>query len=231
MLYYSKIKAIKEEDNETQLLVTIDGNVQQKLMKYKTASGVDAILAIDDKRRITIKQMKKIYAMINDIAAHTGNAPEQLKEYFKYQYIALTGEEYFSLSFKSEKAASISTARDFITYLIDFTLIYDIPLSEPGYIRAEDIDRYLFSCIKYRKCCITGEKADIHHITGSRVGMGRNRKTIDHSELELIALNREWHTKVHQQGEKEIFEKFKIYGIKIDIETLDYLGLNYEDIS
>lgn len=233
MLYFSKIKGIREIGNKTEILLTIDGNVQQKLMKYKQAykSSIDAEIKIDDRRRITTPQRKKIYATINDIANFTGNAPEALKEYFKYDFIIKTGEEYFSLSSRKDNAANINTAREFINYLIEFVLTYDIPLSELALLRTEDIDMYLYYCLKYRKCAISGKRADIHHCEGSRVGMGRNRNTIDHSGLELIALSREWHTKVHQEGEKEIFEKFKIYGIKVDKETLDYLGLSYKEIS
>ncbi len=61
--------------------------------------------------------------------------------------------------------------------------------------------------------------------------MGRNRKKINHRGLELMALSREWHNRVHQKGEKDIFEKYRIYGITIDDETLDELGLTYEDIT
>lgn len=61
--------------------------------------------------------------------------------------------------------------------------------------------------------------------------MGGNRKRVDHSTRELIPLSREWHTRVHAEGEKEIFEKFGIYGIKVDRYTLKKLGLNAEVIS
>ncbi len=232
MLYFSKIRGIREVDNTTELLVEIDGKVSQKILKYKqNNSNIDAEILIDDKRRITTPQRKKIYATINDIANFTGNLPDDLKEYFKYDFMAKTGMDYFSLSNRVNNSASIDTAREFINYLIEFVLIHDIPLMDLAVLRTDDIDKYLYYCLKYKKCCITGKKAEIHHCTGSRVGMGRNRKTIDHSELELIALSREWHTKVHNEGENEIFEKYKIYGIKIDRQTLKLLGLNYEDIS
>ena len=61
--------------------------------------------------------------------------------------------------------------------------------------------------------------------------MGRNRHKISHSGLELIALNRYWHTRVHNEGEADIFERFKIYGITVDDLTLKLLGLNTDEIS
>lgn len=68
-------------------------------------------------------------------------------------------------------------------------------------------------------------------MTGSRVGMGRSRAHISHTGLKLMSLSREWHNRVHQEGEFEIFKKFKIYGIQVDSDTLKELGLKTEDIS
>lgn len=228
-MYFSKITAVKETEDGTDLIITIPGEkVGRKISKYKIQGkeGVDAELRINDGRTITINQRKKIYATIRDISSFIGDNPEFLKEYLKYDYCAATGEEYFSLS-----DCSVTTAREFINHILEFILEWDIPLSEEALKRTDDIDKYLYMCIKYRRCCITGKKsADIHHVEGSRVGMGRNRKKIDHSNLELMALSREWHNKVHQEGEEEIFNNYKIYGIKVDRETLKYLGISCEDI-
>lgn len=230
MQYFSKITGIRETDQGTDLIIRIPGEkVGRKISKYriKGKDGIDAELRINDGRTITVDQRKKIYATIRDISYFVGDDPEFLKEYLKYDYCAATGEEPFSLS-----NCSISTAREFINHIIDFILKWDIPLTELGLNRTDDIDKYLFMCIKYRKCCITGRPgADIHHVEGSRVGMGRNRRKISHRGLELMALSREWHNRVHKEGEKEIFEKYKIYGIVVDDETLKDLGLTLDDIS
>ena len=61
--------------------------------------------------------------------------------------------------------------------------------------------------------------------------MGRNRQQLNHSNLELIALSREWHNRVHQQGEYKIFQDYKIYGITLDIATLKELGIKAEEIN
>lgn len=223
-------KIIKSTDTEKGSMVslfTLD-SVTSSIKRYSNqGSAVNAELRIDDGRTITAVQRRKIYATIKDIAMFTGDVPEWLKEFLKYEFCEETDIPYFSLS-----NCSLSTARDFITHLLDFALEWDIPLSDTGLNRTEDIDRYLYSCIKYRRCCITGKKnADIHHVTGSRVGMGRNRNQISHNNLCLMALSREWHNRVHQEGEEKIFADYKIYGIKVDKETLQDLGLRAEDIS
>lgn len=228
MHYFTKITGIRETDQGTDLIVNIPGEkLGRKISRYKIEGNIDAELKLNDGRTITIDQRKKIYATIRDISYFLGDEPEFLKEHLKYDYCATTGEDHFSLS-----NCSISTAREFINHIIDFILKWDIPLTEIALNRTDDIDRYLYGCIKYRKCCITGRSgADIHHCEGSRVGMGRNRKKINHKGLELMALSREWHTKVHKEGEKDIFNKYKIYGITIDGETLNELGLKHEDIT
>lgn len=116
------------------------------------------------------------------------------------------GIEYFSLS-----NCSISTARDFITYLIDFILANDIPLSEKALKRTDDIDRYLWSCIKYKKCCICGRKGEMHH--WDAIGMGRNRKLYDDSKHRKIQLCREHHTEAHKIGKDAFEKKYHVYGI------------------
>lgn len=230
MHYFSKIRKLRETDEGTDLIVTILGEKlgrQISKFKAKDSDTVDAEIKINDGRTITIEQRKKIYATVRDISAFIGDDPEYLKEYLKYDYCAMTGEEYFSLS-----NCSVTTARDFISHIIDFILKWDIPLTDKALNRTEDIDRYLYGCVKYRKCCITGKSnADIHHVTGSRIGMGRNRKKISHEGLELMALSRDWHNKVHQEGEEEIFNLYKIYGIIIDNETLVELGLTRKEIT
>lgn len=223
MQYFSKIKAVKEADEGTYLVIHIPGEyIKTKVMKYSK----DAEIRLNDNRTITPEQRKKIYATIKDISLCTGDEPEYLKEFLKFDYCGESGEEYFSLS-----NCSIDTAKNFITHIIDFVLRENIPLTDLAVNRTEDIDRYLYSCIKYRRCAITGRPgADIHHCEGSRVGMGRNRKKVSHRGLDLIALSREWHNKVHQEGEEEIFKLYKVYGITLDDATLRELKLSKVDV-
>lgn len=225
MNYYSRIKGVKETEKGTDIIIHIpDQLLQNKILREKI---VDAEIRIVDERNISAVQRKKIYATIKDISLFTGDDPEYLKEFLKFDYCGESGEEYFSLS-----NCSIDTAKEFINHLIEFILRENIPLSDVAINRTDDIDKYLYHCIKYRRCALTGQaNADIHHVTGSRIGMGRSRVTINHVGLEIMALNREWHNKVHQEGEIDIFAAYKVYGIKVDAATLNELGIKAEDIS
>lgn len=225
MNYYSRIKGVKETEKGTDIIVHIpDQLLQNKILREKI---VDAEIRIVDERTITNSQRAKIFATIKDISLFTGDDPEYLKEFLKFDYCGESGEKYFSLS-----DCSMDTAREFINHLIEFILRENIPLSDLAINRTDDIDKYLYCCLKFRRCSITGKaNAEIHHTEGFRIGMGGNRKKVNHSGRELIALCREWHSRVHQEGEEDIFKAYKIYGITIDDAALKRLGLNVEDIS
>ena len=209
MQYFSKIRQIRETDQGTDLIITIPGEkVGRRISKYKIKGmdGIDAELKINDGRTITVDQRKKIYATIRDISYFIGDDPEFLKEYLKYDYCATTGEEPFSLS-----NCSVTVARLFINFLIEFAFYWDIPLQDVGLNRTDDISKYLWLCIKFRKCCICGEKAEIHHV--DTIGIGRDRKTVDDSNYRKMALCRNHHTELHAIGKESFEKKYYVYGV------------------
>ncbi|SNR95758.1 Putative HNHc nuclease [Anaerovirgula multivorans] len=117
-----------------------------------------------------------------------------------------SGEEHFSLA-----DCSMTTARHYISYLIEFCFQWDISFMGKGLDRTDDIDRYLWACIKFKKCSLCGKPADIHH--WDAIGMGNDRKTLDDSLHRKIALCREHHTEVHTIGRDSFGAKHKVYGI------------------
>lgn len=173
----------------------------------------------DDGRHISADQRKKIYAIISDIALYTGNAPEMEKALQKYFYIERYGVEYFSLS-----NCSVSEAREFINYLIDFCFENNIGTRDTLLNRTDDIGRYLYSCLINRKCAVCNQKAEIHHCEGSRVGMGFDRRRVNNIGRYAIALCRKCHSIAHND-EYGFFEKNHIYGIKLDAYAVRRLGL------
>lgn len=162
---------------------------------------------IDDGRHISAEQRKKIYATINDIAAYTGEVPEIMKEWIKYLYIYRTGSEYFSFS-----RCSMDTAREFINVMLDYALEMGIPLMDFALNRTDDIDHYLYACLKLKKCVLCGRPGEIHHVDA--IGMGNDRRTIDDSQHRKICLCRTHHTEAHATGVDSFTNKYKVYGIK-----------------
>ena len=161
---------------------------------------------IPDGRGITPEQRKKAYATIADIADYTGELPEVAKEWLKYLHIARTGSRYFSLS-----DCTRDEAREFISTLMDLALEWGIPLGAPGIDRADDIERYLWSCLKKRRCAVCGRPGEIHHVDA--IGMGRDRKRVDDRRMRKICLCREHHTEAHKIGQPEFMRKYHVHGI------------------
>lgn len=198
------------------MVVIPDAPIDKELIQ-KQINRVE--IRLNDGRTITAEQRKKAYATIRDISDYSGHAPEFLKEWFKYEYIIKTGGKYFSLS-----DCSVTVARQYINVLIDFCLHYGVPLYEPMTNRTDDIDAYLYMCLYYRKCAVCGRAADVHHVTGSKIGMGVDRDKAHHVGREAIALCRTHHNEAHSR-EKEFFEENHIYGIKLDETLCERLNL------
>lgn len=198
------------------MVVIPDASIDKELIQ-KQINRVE--IRLNDGRTITAEQRKKAYATIRDISDYSGHAPEFLKEWFKYEYIIKTGGKYFSLS-----DCSVTVARQYINVLIDFCLHYGVPLYEPMTNRTDDIDAYLYMCLYYRKCAVCGRAADVHHVTGSKIGMGADRDKAHHVGREAIALCRTHHNETHSR-EKEFFEENHIYGIKLDEILCERLNL------
>lgn len=174
-------------------------------------------IRFDDGRTITSDQRKKAYAIIGEISRWSGYFPEEAKEWLKFYFTATYGQlEYFSLS-----DCSMTTAREFISYLIDFCLRHDVPCRDSLKDLTDDIGRYLYSCLVNKRCCICGKPADFHHCEGSRVGMGRDRTEVPLLGVDGMALCREHHAECHTIGEETFCNKHYVYGLKIDDELLE----------
>ncbi len=113
--------------------------------------ATDVMLQIVDGRTLSLDQRRKIYATLRDISLYTGYTPEETKEVMKYVHITLTGSDYFSLS-----DCSMDLARSFINTLIDFCLEYGVIASDLLSNRTDDINTYLYQCIKHKKCAVCG---------------------------------------------------------------------------
>jgi len=220
---YRAIKATvnKETSAGTLFHVLVPGESLTDEMKKLTNKGMlTGELRIDDGRRITADQRKKIYATLADMASHIGYLPEEWKELAKYYFIARTGSPYISFS-----DCSITTARNFINFILDFALEHGIPLSDLAVNRTDDINAYLYSCLMHKRCCVCGGKAEIHH--EDAVGMGRRRKDIIHLGMRVMALCRKHHTEAHTIGKAAFNAKYHVYGLAADKRICERWGLNH----
>ncbi len=206
MYELAKLKKYRVDQEGTTLQILIpDKNYQEQIISKAICScGV----WLDDGRHITAEQRKKAYATIGDIARFTGYLPEEEKEWLKYLYISRTGGDYFSLG-----TCSIDEAREFINVMLDYALENGIPLEDFGVNRTDDIGRYLYACIKNKRCAVCGRDGEIHH--WDAIGMGNDRTEIDDSEHRKVCLCRVHHTECHTIGNASFESKYKVYGIKL----------------
>ena len=200
----------REVDNGTEIIIRIPDKKIGEFLSQKCIKKAE--MRFDDGRSISIEQRKKAYATIRDIADYTGYLPEEQKEWLKYLYIQKTGDDYISLS-----DCSMDQAREFINVILEYAIESGIQLSEQAINRTDDIGKYLYFCIKHKKCAICGQDGEIHH--EDAIGMGNDRKTIDDSNHKKICLCRKHHTIAHQMGVDRFTKMYKVYGIIVKEES------------
>ncbi len=175
-------------------------------------------IRLDDGRSISADQRRKIFAIIRDISLWSGHEPEYLRQYLTWDFLSGTGGEWFSLS-----AVDRSTAREFITYLIEFCFYNSVPTKDTLLHETDDIGKYLYLCLEHRKCAVCNQAAEVHHV--DRIGMGRDREQAVHIGLKAVALCRKHHEQAHGK-EKRFFQEHHIYGIRLDTYLCGCLSLN-----
>lgn len=173
-----------------------------------------------DGRRISPEQRRKCYALLGEIAEYTDGirtaetVDEQkrlLKMEFMLRRMEATERRMFSLA-----DCDMSTAREFITYLIDFIIANDIPTRVPLIDNCDDIAAYMYACAMHRKCAVCGKAADIHHCEGSRIGAGVDREKVHQLGREVLPLCRVHHTELHAMPESEFMAKYHLQKVKLD---------------
>lgn len=193
------------------------------IRKYKTVQ-----ITFDDGRKISCTQRRKCYALLGEIAEYTDGirtaetVDEQkrlLKMEFMLRRMEATERRMFSLS-----DCDMSTAREFITYLIDFIIANDIPTRARLIDNCDDIAAYMYACTMHRKCAVCGRPADIHHCEGSRIGAGVDRTKVHQLGREVLPLCRVHHTECHSD-EAGFIKKYHLQKVKLDEQLCKRLKL------
>jgi hypothetical protein len=190
-------------------------------------------IILNDGRRITALQRKKIFALLGEISnfVHGDSYAaevEQTKEMMKWEFVLSRMEaqerRLFSLSNVDE-----TTAREFITYLIDFIIQYDVPTAVPLIENCEDISRMVYACLMAKKCVCCGKPANLHHVQS--VGSQGYRDKIDHRGLDCLPLCPEHHQESHNMGQKDFMAKWHLQPVKIDDKICKLYHLNKKEKS
>ena len=181
-----------------------------------------------DSRPASNQQKAKAHILMKEIAEFVGESKGKmelvLKRLFNQEVRESLVKDDFSLA-----TIDMTTAKEFITFLVDFCIEFEVPLSRPLYELCEDIEHYIYQCLKHKTCLVCGKHSDLHHCEGSTVGMGGNRKTMVHEGLEVMPLCREHHDECHNIGQSTFNEKYHLpSGYILNQELCKLYGLRYE---
>ncbi|MCS5427388.1 putative HNHc nuclease [Staphylococcus aureus] len=161
---------------------------------------VETDLRIHDPFKVTDKQRRKIFALCNDIEAHTG----QPRDYMRYLF-----QEYVTVLYGYDKSISLSDctrmqANQIIEVTLDWIFHNDIPISYKTSDLLKQDKSFLYWSTVNRNCVICGKHGELAH--HKAIGRGANRKKMEHYGYEVLCLCREHHQSQHDMG-VESFDK------------------------
>lgn len=180
----------------------------------------DVEVGFSDGRHISPDQRKKAFAILGEIAEWSmgyrdSSTVETVKEQLKLEFITHR-QQALAVKMFSLSDTDCTTAREFINYLIDFCIEWEIPTKEPLMKYCEDIQRFVYQCLLHKKCAVCGRSAFLHHMDGSRIGMGNNRQKVNHIGRDALPLCAKHHDDIHRQGERDFLTKYHLEPVKID---------------
>ena len=211
-----KIKQVRE-DGMAVIVAPID------LYKSAHVNAKECYVDYIDGRKLSDKQRRMCYSLINAIAEWSGSETEEIKEAFKLEFWAekvdTLAEKIFSLA-----NAPMSLVAAFQKFLIGFIISNDVPLKFSLLEYVDDLKDYVYQCLIHKKCCICGKKADLHHI--DTIGMGNDRNEVQHLGREVMSLCRVHHGEYHNVGRLEFMDRYHLDGgIEADRTILKIYGL------
>lgn len=179
------------------------GNDETQLLDEGYSIAVD--VKVYDPYKITDKQRRKIFALVNDIEAHTGNPSEYMRGMFIHYLQALQGtENRISMTSCSKREAS-----DLIDVIITWIFQNHIPLNHKTSDLMKNDNYFIYLSTINRQCIICGTpNSDIAHLEA--VGSGRDRRTHDHTNHHVLALCRRHHNEQHRVGVKTFNQTYHL---------------------
>lgn len=176
-----------------------------------------------DSRKLSVKQRKMCYAMLHAISDYTGMGLDSTKEIMKIKFLVEelqeTADKIFSLS-----NAPMSLVCAFQNFLVRFIIEFEIPTTRPLLDYVDDVEDYVYTCAVNKKCCICGLPAEAHH--HKRIGMGADRKTMNHMGLMIEPLCREHHMQCHDMLQEDFDAAWHIVPVEVDKVIAKVFNLN-----
>ena len=201
----SKVTRYKQSNGRYSVVVENVDLTDDALLLLDNGYPLDVNIEIQDGKKITVKQRKKVFALLNDIEAHTGSPREDMKEMFTDFIVTLNGySKRLSLSDCTRKQAG-----ELIDTIMAWVFQNDIPLNYKTSDLMKQDQTFLYLATVHRKCVICGKSnAELAHYHA--VGRGRNRRKIDHTDNKVLALCRRHHREQHNMGMDSFNAKYHL---------------------
>ena len=200
----SKVTRYKQSNGRYSVVVEGVDLTDDALLLLDNGYPLDVNIEIQDGKKITVKQRKKIFALLNDIEAHTGSPREDMKEMFTDFIVTLNGySKRLSLSDCTRKQAG-----ELIDTIMALVFQNDIPLNYKTSDLMKQDQTFLYLATVHRKCVICGKYGELAHYHA--VGRGRNRRKIDHTDNRVLALCHFHHKQQHDMGMDSFNAKYHL---------------------
>ena len=200
----TKVTRYKQSNGRYSVVVEGVDLTDDALLLLDNGYPLDVNIEIQDGKKITVKQRKKIFALVNDIEGHTGQPRDWLRLMFQDYVTMLKGySKRLSLSDCTRKQAG-----ELIDVILEWIFINDIPLNYKTSDLMKQDQTFLYLATVHRKCVICGKYGELAHYHA--VGRGRNRNEIDHYGNEVLALCRRHHQTQHDMGIQSFNEKYHL---------------------
>ncbi|MCD8921661.1 hypothetical protein K2V69_13360 [Staphylococcus gallinarum] len=173
---------------------------------------VECDVAVVDPYKITDKQRRKVFALVNDIEAHTGTPQDYMRNVFQ-EYVRVTNgyDERISLADCSRKVAG-----QIIDVAIEWIFENNIPLRYKTSDLIKNDITFLYMATIKRKCVICGKHAELAHYQA--VGRGRNRSKIEHFNNKVLGLCSFHHKEQHDMGMDSFNKKYHLENSWVDVD-------------
>ena len=200
----SKVTRYKQSNGRYSVVVENVDLTDDALLLLDNGYPLDVNIEIQDGKKITVKQRKKIFALLNDIEAHTGQPRDWLRLMFQDYLTTLKGySKRLSLSDCTRKQAG-----ELIDVILAWTFEHDIPLNYKTSDLMKQDQTFLYLATVHRKCVICGKYGELAHYHA--VGRGRNRRKIDHTDNRVLALCHSHHREQHDMGMDSFNAKYHL---------------------
>lgn len=208
------------------LIIELDDDFDLALARRISDGEMKVAGDVLDKRSITRPQQSLINALFADASEYTSHPFQYWEHYFKGSFAIK--EDVEEISIKTNNMTQVEAGR-FIEFILEFMFANEIPFKFQEFHLAGDISRILFIYLKYRACFICGKpNSDYAHFEA--LGMGRDRKTVDHSQHRFMCLCRDHHQEQHRIGIKSFMSKYQLAPIKLKPEQIKEFGIGGKSV-